>query len=461
MAFAANTAWEVRTTGSNANGGGFNTAATGTDYSQQNSPQVAFTDLVIGTTTTNLTSVLNPFTSAHVGNIINITGGTGFTVQRVQIVSVASGVATCDKACGTAASIAGTGNLGGGLLTIATALALMVLGNTTWIQTGTYNITSGLTVPASTYISGYSVTHGDDAAKATISATAGSYTMMSPSAAISSIVIKNIVFTSPSMASGLIGIQNISFTGGWTFINCDFSNLGNAIETTSAFQIVAFGCTFINCGTGISGGAGGVSPYQITVDSCYFNNLSVSAIEALGSFNLTVKNSIFSTITDYAIEMTSGARSVLIIENCNFTGCGLAAIQLSLDWNPSTGTSGNALVLRNNIIYGNTRFGVEAGGTSLANLPQQYVCSNNAVGSNPSGNYNNLVSTGDITLTASPWVGAPNFNLNSTSGGGASCKGAGWPGPFPGATGSTSSPDIGAIQGSSTGGTISNYGYTG
>jgi hypothetical protein len=40
------------------------------------SRQIAYTDLVIGATTTNLTSAGNPFTSAHVGNTINITSGT-------------------------------------------------------------------------------------------------------------------------------------------------------------------------------------------------------------------------------------------------------------------------------------------------------------------------------------------------------------------------------------------------
>ena len=88
MAFTATTEWDVRTTGSDSNGGAFDTASTGTDYSQRDTPLISYTDLVIGSTNTQLTSAANPFTAAHVGNIINVTGGTGFTVQRVQVVSV-------------------------------------------------------------------------------------------------------------------------------------------------------------------------------------------------------------------------------------------------------------------------------------------------------------------------------------------------------------------------------------
>src|SRR5579859_4628846 len=110
MSFAATTEWDVRTTGSDANGGGFDTSSSGTDYSQQNAAQVAYTDMVIdGTTNTKFTSALNPVTAAHVGNIINVTSGTGFTVQRVQIVSQAAGVATCDKSLGTLSSTGGHG----------------------------------------------------------------------------------------------------------------------------------------------------------------------------------------------------------------------------------------------------------------------------------------------------------------------------------------------------------------
>ena len=73
MALAATTQWDVRTTGDDTNGGAFNTASSGTDYSQQDAAQITYTDLVIGGTNTQLTSAANPFTAAHVGNLVNVT----------------------------------------------------------------------------------------------------------------------------------------------------------------------------------------------------------------------------------------------------------------------------------------------------------------------------------------------------------------------------------------------------
>lgn len=73
----------------------------------------SYTDLVIGSTATQLTSAAHPFTAAHVGRVLDITGGTGFTVDRYVVLSVAGSTATMDRAVGTAASTAGKGILTG------------------------------------------------------------------------------------------------------------------------------------------------------------------------------------------------------------------------------------------------------------------------------------------------------------------------------------------------------------
>ena len=119
MPLSASQVWEVRTTGSDSNGGGFKAAASGTDYSQQDAAQVTYSDLVIGTTTTQLTSAANPFTSAHVGNIVYVSGGTGFTTGRYEVTAVSAGVATMDRSVGTASSTGGIGKLGGAIATFA------------------------------------------------------------------------------------------------------------------------------------------------------------------------------------------------------------------------------------------------------------------------------------------------------------------------------------------------------
>ena len=44
MALSTGIVWEVRTTGALDNGGGFNPASSGVDYSQQNSAELSLTD---------------------------------------------------------------------------------------------------------------------------------------------------------------------------------------------------------------------------------------------------------------------------------------------------------------------------------------------------------------------------------------------------------------------------------
>ena len=86
MAIQASTVWEVRTTGSNTNGGGYTSG--GTDYSQQDSPQIAVTDAVANGTTT-ITSATANFNSSHVGNIIYLAGGTGsLAATKREVISI-------------------------------------------------------------------------------------------------------------------------------------------------------------------------------------------------------------------------------------------------------------------------------------------------------------------------------------------------------------------------------------
>lgn len=76
-----------------------------------NSITATYTDLVIGSNTLTVTSTARPFTSADVNKFLSINGGTGFTVGKPQILSVASNVATLSASAGTAASTGGTASL--------------------------------------------------------------------------------------------------------------------------------------------------------------------------------------------------------------------------------------------------------------------------------------------------------------------------------------------------------------
>lgn len=155
MALSSAMVWEVRTTGSDNNGGGFVAGATGTDYSQQDSAQDSGTDLACAdgdAAAPAVTSATHTFDANDVGNIINITeAGTGFTLGRYQIVSVAGGAATLDRACGADGALTGGDwYLGGALATIDLAASVLVSDNIVYVKAGTYGETVTLDTSVST-----------------------------------------------------------------------------------------------------------------------------------------------------------------------------------------------------------------------------------------------------------------------------------------------------------------------
>ena len=76
-----------------------------------------YTDLVIGSTTTHVSSVARPFLSSDVGSFLNITGGTGFNTGAFTISSVSNGVAVLSSSAGVANSTGGNAQLTNGFTT--------------------------------------------------------------------------------------------------------------------------------------------------------------------------------------------------------------------------------------------------------------------------------------------------------------------------------------------------------
>src|SRR3954462_191554 len=87
MALPVASVWEIRTGGSDSNGGGWNNRTPGTsvDYSQQDSAQLTLTDLAAASTSTTLTSATGGFTAAMVGSILQIASGTNAVVGFYEI----------------------------------------------------------------------------------------------------------------------------------------------------------------------------------------------------------------------------------------------------------------------------------------------------------------------------------------------------------------------------------------
>lgn len=455
MALSATTQFEVRTTGSDSNGGGFDTSSSGTDFSQQDSPQIAYTDLVINATTnTKCTSAGNPFTSAHVGNIINITGGTGFTVQRVQVASVAAGVATCDKSLGTLSSTGGVGNLGGGMLTIQAALNASASNNTIWIKSGTYTLTTGLVKgtggSTTMFLGGYASTHGDFGTAPLITTATNSTILISGN------------WTSGSNNMAIVNLS-LSSTASVKADGIDVG--GNFVNYVAVDRCIIDG---VNYGVGCAAGIAGSTPAELTVRGCEIKNCVNSGV--VSAAKMWVIDCYIHNNTGFGIRSAVTSASVTVIGNIIANNAGGAGLLLAgseanvvvMD-NTFVGTTGRGLggpslstfvlILENNIFYGNSTYGAEP---STANYAPTIPVSNlnNAYGANTTAARHNLaVGTNDVTLTANPFTNssAGDYSLNTTSGGGAACRLAGFPGVFAGGT-STGSLDIGAVQSSGGGG---------
>lgn len=163
--------WEVRTTGSDNNGGCYDTGGAGTDYTQQDAAQLSLTDLATsGVGVTTLTSATGGFTEAMVDNCIQIRSGTNVTAGFYEVTAYTdTNTVTLDRAPddGVGGVASGVGDLGGGLATIQKASDNMAACNYIYIKSGTYAETltiNGATCGTanSTSFIGYQTSRGDD-----------------------------------------------------------------------------------------------------------------------------------------------------------------------------------------------------------------------------------------------------------------------------------------------------------
>jgi len=470
LAFAAlnsTIVYEVRpTVGSDSNGGCFDSAGTGTDYSQQNSAQYNFTDLVIGATTTNVSSASHSFVAADVGNCIDISAGTGFTTGWYEVISVAGGVATLDRSAGTAASSGGTWFEGGALATVSQANSTAKASNTVWVKaTGTYTVTSAMTInlnsSASTSetpysIIGYSSSRGDNG-KFTWTTSTNSIDLIDFTGA-TLVKLQNINFTTSAGTKGN-GIQ-ASASGNSTYvwvINCVFNGfavgiLGN-YNVNYSFQPLFFINSRV---TGsVSQGIYNSSPVYIIgsmIDNNGGDGAAVSGGSAPSGGEWTIEHSVFYKNGGNGITLRSGfGATLVVIDESDFstnTGSGVA----------SDNGSAPGMAISNSIFDANGAYGISA---SAGTIKPSWNLYNNAFYNNTSGqmqNISNAISANAITLTASPYttIGS-DFSLNNTSGGGAALKGAGFPGAIP--NGGSGHISVGALQPAAGGGSSGPVGF--
>ena len=441
MALSSLTNWEVRTTGSDANGGGFVSGASGTDFSQQDAAQFSGTDLVVSGT--SATSASHSFSSADVGNIINATG-------YYQVVSVSGGAATLDRTGATN----GTWALGGGLQTLATALGTLASGHTVWVKAGTYTFTSVVTLAnfSSITVEGYQTAHGDLGTRPLVTTATNSTRL----------------FSYGGISAGYYQFVNINFSNtAGTNADCVIASNGGGYNS-----LLFYLCKLTGFVAAVRGDFSGDYYFEfLCLINCEITSCTGSgAIWNDGGGTQLIGCYIHGN-TSHGCYFDQGEPGVLFADNCVFAANGGSGIYVT-----ATGAPVVSVTVKNSVFYDNTADGIhtnqpfvpvnivgvnndfDSNGGYGVNLGEaagalgQSLFLNNAFRANTSGAYNNYPGgIGDITLTASPFtnVSTPDFSLNSTAGGGPLLKAAGFPGVTPMGSGNA---DVGALQSAGGGG---------
>jgi hypothetical protein len=427
MSISVDTVFEVRSTGSDTNGGGF-VAGSGTDYSQQDSAQASGTNLAVdATTNTKVTSASHSFVAADVGNLINISAGTGFTTGVYQIVSVSSGAANLDRSPAATSTTGGTWAMGGALATPAQAESLRVSGNTVYLK-GSFTLSSALSINKgsasgrwSRWI-GYTSTR-TDGGRATFKAGADSINLISPGASFTEVELRNILLDGNGHSS-INGFFNTSNGGPSNIINCRAINMvtgfqnrqGNVLfldcsaDTCSSYgfardtgnDYITARCFAYNCGEGFHVGRMAV---DCIADSCGTG----FEIESPGM----VVRCIARNSTTYGFYCTSNSEGTILL-NCR-----------------SYNSSGTPIHYN----HGNAPFGQPTRGVTVAD------CAAGGTGT-VSANIHADNFPGFVTLTGDPDTApaSKNYAPNTTAGAGAAVRGKSI---VYADTGTTGYPDIG------------------
>lgn len=465
MALSASTVWEVRADGNSANGGGFDSSvgSPGTDYSQQASPQVTFTDMVIDAVdNTKFTSAGTSASSVHPGNILNVTSGSGFTTGRYCIVSQAAGVYTVDRAMGTVGSVNGNGRLGGAADLIASIDQDVVAGNTifidsdggTFTRTSTETITLTGTAAAPIKVVGYTSTRTaamNTETKPTFTSATNSVAIMTMTACVHT-WFYNLKFTHTAATRGNGWVNAGTQSTDVRWYNCEADGCLNgwlAGSSTATSWTRAKHVKCVSRNSTVSGYSTANLGLILGFSGCWFDSNASHGFSSSGttpSHTLDFDRCAFTDNTADGLNFasTTGNITRLIMSNCTIEGNGSDG----LDFAFTTGVI-TTWDFTNNIIYGNTSTGIKC--TTAGQLEQNLFSSDNAYGGN-GANFSNFTGTADNVSAAlgDPFTnsGSDDYTLNNTASAGASCRASGFPARVGSNTYSagTNYLDIGALQ---------------
>jgi hypothetical protein len=424
VAISANTVFEVQTGGSDSNGGGFVTGATGTDRSLGTSAHATLTTAsVVHSTTTQINVDAGDYTVTNpgdVGNIIQVSvNGGALAYYQITVSDTANNRWTVDRAVGTAGQTV-AGSMGGCLATPgAAAAAATVNGNLIWVKAGTYTLSTAtpgkggpvlLGSSINVKMEGYSATRGDRAGRPVLDAGAQT-TLTLYSGQING--VQNFVHLQADGNSGS-GVSGFLLSNPrWSAIDCvavDCDQASQAGFTSVAGPLNVIACKAQNCTTGFA--TGGF--LKCWADAC-----------GLG-FNVTtvVCGCIASDCTGDGYNLgLNGTNAVRCVADGNggdgfdLTSTTAECIECVSSFNTGMGFNGNTTGL----LWRCASITNTGGRTDFASR----------------------YDVEPILLTVDPYTnaGADDYSINNTAGGGADLRALGIDPP-----GQTDHTDIGALQ---------------
>jgi len=438
-------------------GSGSDTAASGAGPSTALSGSLAATHT---NTTVNITDAVNLSGVAVDGSaVLWVNSSSGRQFSAITAISGSSGawVVTVGTAYANTESGKSWG-IGGKRATLTGSVRLPsdVLGGwTVDIQTGE-TITASLlwtptTVAGSPFI--LTSTTGSTSSRTKITTATASVNLCQVQG--SNAQVSNLWFDSTSGTPG----RGITCSAGGNLINVTITN-----------------CKVSGCSYGVDGSNSSLNQIQkCTIQGCEFLSCTNQGVIFSGgaSSDMVISQCIIKGCTKEGLYLdTNLIMSVdgCIIDSCNSGSAGKGGVYFKstnsnknckFSHNDFTNNTGPGLVLESttaengsvqvtdNIFYGNSTYGVDAGATPVIDA---LINHHNAYGSNTTAARRGIgAGTGDVTLTVSPFNSSSDWGLNATAGGGAACKGAG--SSVPNASANTA-PDIGAIPsgGGSAGG---------
>jgi hypothetical protein len=351
-------------TGNDSNGGGYDASIVGgTDWSQQASAQYAVTDAVTNGTTT-ITSAAASFGTDVVGNVLQISGGTGSVAAAFYTIVSRTNSTTIvvDSATGLTTGTGATLKVGGALLTLnkAGVASAAVAGNTINVNgsvtgaTTSDGITNSGTAPLPILVRGYATTPGDGYTGRTgnigplITTNFASISTSNRFGCNSWTILESLSYTSGSGAPSYLGSFCITRACVWKN-----TNTAAGISQNGSNQLV------INCDISAVNTSSGfaVDDALYSIIGCHITSTNGTGIGR--AFNI-LDNVIYKCGQHGISYQYNG--NALVIRGNTIVGCGGDGIKLA------TATNAYPIFIQDNMITDNTGAGINENSSTSCGL---------------------------------------------------------------------------------------------